>query len=231
MMISPETFYEYNLKGKTAEQIMSVIRNLKREMGRLKNVMENPNYADRGIIIHPAEDVQLYCAREYLLKAKEALEKAGGTYTPSAAEQKVAQFDASIPYINKIVFSIGGYFGGYETKTYTFSGDNIYMNLERSLDFEPDHKPEPQLLEMTKQEFLEEFKDLHIGEWRKHYNLKRFGWVVMDGTQWDLEIYFSNDHKPVKIYGDNAYPYNFENFADLFDIEFSNNEYYEEEDE
>ena len=44
MMISPETYYEMNLKGKTAEQIMSAIRGLKNEIGHLKNLMEHPDY-------------------------------------------------------------------------------------------------------------------------------------------------------------------------------------------
>ena len=44
MMIGPETYYEENLKGKTAEQIMTAIRSLKREINRLKNVMEYPKY-------------------------------------------------------------------------------------------------------------------------------------------------------------------------------------------
>lgn len=36
MMISPEVYYEEQLKGKTKEQIISVIRGLKQEIGRLK---------------------------------------------------------------------------------------------------------------------------------------------------------------------------------------------------
>lgn len=28
--------------------------------------------------------------------------------------------------------------------------------------------------------------------------------MVLDGTQWKLEFYFSNGHKLVKIYGDNV---------------------------
>ena len=35
MMISPETFYEENLKGKSAEEILRVIKSLKREINRL----------------------------------------------------------------------------------------------------------------------------------------------------------------------------------------------------
>lgn len=41
MMISPESYYEEYLKGKTKEQIMTTIRGLKQEMGHLKNSMES----------------------------------------------------------------------------------------------------------------------------------------------------------------------------------------------
>ena len=71
----------------------------------------------------------------------------------------------------------------------------------------------------TKEEFLDGLRELHIGEWRSKYDLRRFGCMVLDGTQWELEIYFSNGHKPVKIYGDNAYPYNFDRFQELLGIE------------
>ncbi len=43
MMISPEVYYEEQLKGKTKEQIISAIRGLKQEIGRLKNIMESPD--------------------------------------------------------------------------------------------------------------------------------------------------------------------------------------------
>lgn len=42
-------------------------------------------------------------------------------------------------------------------------------------------------------------------------------WCWM-GRSGELEIYFSNGHKPVKIYGDNAYPYNFDRFQELLGI-------------
>ena len=42
MMISAESFYEQELQGRTAEQILSVIRRLKREIARLKKSIESP---------------------------------------------------------------------------------------------------------------------------------------------------------------------------------------------
>ncbi len=218
MMICPETFYEMRLKGKTPEQIMSAIRGLKQEIGRLKNIVEHPNYELRSMVIHPTEKVQISMNREYLERAKQALVETVGSYKPSAAEQKSLDFDNSIPYINKIEFSIGGFFGGYETKTYTIDTDKVRVDVEHSLIPKPSNIGDAKTEEIDKQEFLESFKDLHIGEWRKKYDTYRFNIAVMDGTQWHLEIYFSNGHRPVKIYGDNAYPYNFNRFLELFEI-------------
>lgn len=79
MMISPQGYYEEYLKGKTKEQIMTAIRGLKQEIGRLKNNMEGPNYGLEPII-HPSEDTRIYWNREYLERAKQAYFEAGGTY-------------------------------------------------------------------------------------------------------------------------------------------------------
>ena len=218
MMISPETFYEEKLKGKTADEMMTVIRGLKREIGRLKNIMEHPDYQDREVAICPSEDVQISCARDYLERAKQALAEAGGEYAPSVAEQKAMEFDANIPYISKVKFTIGGYFGGYETRTYTIKDDQVHLYDEYSLHLAPSNLADSEIEPWDKEAFLEQLQNLHIGEWRKNYSAKRFGRMILDGTQWDLEIYFSNDRKPVKIYGSNAYPYNFDRLFELFEM-------------
>ena len=44
MMLSPETYYECNLKGKNANQIMREIDSLKKEIRELKETMERPDY-------------------------------------------------------------------------------------------------------------------------------------------------------------------------------------------
>lgn len=183
MMICPETFYEMNLKGKTAEQIMTVIRSLKQEIGRLKNIVEHPNYVCTML---PSECARISCSRDYLGRAKQALEEVGGAYTPSATEHKVMEFDVNIPYINKVVFCIGGYLDGCETRIYTVHGDKIHTDVEHPLILKPSNIGE--IEEMDKDYFLEAIEDLHIGGW----------------------------HKPVKIYGDNAYPYNFDRVLELF---------------
>ena len=219
MMISPETYYEEYLKGKTPEEILKAIRSLKREITRLKNIAEHPDYVCE---MHPSESVRISCSQDYLERAKLALKESGVEYQPTKSELKAMGFDENIPNISKIIFSIGGFLCGEELVEVTITDDTAELKYGRSyIPTTPDDFDKIETID--KATFLEEFKHLHIGEWRKNYNTQRFGYTVLDGTQWELEIHYSNDKKPVKIYGDNAYPYNFDRLKDLlmcgFDIE------------
>lgn len=218
MMISPEGYYEEHLKGKTAAQILTAIRGLKNEIGRLKNTMEHPDYGNEAVM-RPSESTRLYWTRLYLERAKEAFAEAGGTYVPSQAEVKAAYFEENIPAINKLIFSIGGYFGGFETRTITLDDEHLRMDVEHSLILKPTNFYIEPDYPCSKDEFLDGLRELHIGEWRSRYDLSRFGCAVLDGTQWELEIHYSNGRKPIKIYGDNAYPYNFDQFQELLRVE------------
>ena len=229
-MISPESYYEENLKGKTKEQIMTAIRGLKQEIGRLKNTMESPGYGAE-LIVHPSEDTRLHCTREYLERARQAYAEAGGVYTLSKSEQKAANFDANIDAICKIVFNIGGFFGGYRSYVVELTdGLKAYTKLwedEEPLSLWDDDNEEL----FTKDTFIHALKELHIGEWRIRYSTDRFGYIICDGTQWELVFEYKNDHKPVRINGDNSYPYNFDKFQTLLGIDESGDDEDEDEDE
>ena len=79
-----------------------------------------------------------------------------------------------------------------------------------------------------KDDFLDGFAALNIGEWRSNYDTERFGYYVMDGTQWELEIHYSNGNKTKSYYGSNAYPYNFNKLLELVEYDY---EYNEEDDD
>lgn len=226
MMISPESYYEENLKGKTKEQIMTAIRGLKQEIGHLKNIMEGPEYSIKEII-HPSEETRLHWTREYLERARQAYAEAGGTYILSKSEHKAADFDANIEAICKITFSIGGFFGGYRSYVVELTeGLKAYTKLwedEEPLSLWDDDNEEP----FTKETFMEALKGLYIGEWRRRYSTERFGYTICDGTQWELEFEYKNGHKPARFNGDNSYPYNFDKFQMLFGIDVTE----EDEDE
>lgn len=218
MMISPESYYEEYLKEKNPTELLTAIRGLKNEIGHLKNIMEHPDYPDE-IKMCPSESTRLWCTRLYLERAKQALAEMGGIYVPSKAELKAVEFDDNISFIRQFIFSIGGYFDGYETHTITLTDENLLHDVEHSIMLKPSNFKIPPNYPCGKDEFLEEIRELHMGEWRKNYNPERFGYTVLDGTQWEIKIEYNNGHRPVKFSGSNAYPYNFEKLEELFNID------------
>lgn len=226
MMISPEGYYEYHLKDKDAAQIMTVIRGLKREINRLRQVLDDPGYPYRLDRIDPDESVQLWCTRLYLERAKQALADAGGTYVPTKAEEKTIAFEKDLDTIQKLTLNIGGFFSGHTIRTYTIDGESVCLHVDHSLSYTPPGTEEVECL-LTKKELVDGLRELHLNEWRKEY----IDPCVMDGTQWELEICFSTGRRPLRIGGSNAYPYNFDNLLQLLEIEEDQQEECLDEDE
>lgn len=211
MMMSPDTYYEMYLKGKDEKQLLTAIRGLKKEIGHLKNVMEHPDYKN-GLLMEPSEDVRISCNREYLFRAIQAYEELGGTYLPSRAEQKAIEFQNSLDYISKVTFEIGGFFDGMTSYTLEFKVDEVKCTSSRfDMSFEE--------MSMDKETILWLLSRLYIGEWKKYYDPKRFGYSVLDGTQWSVKFEYSNGNKSIEFAGSNDYPYNFSEFVNIFDVE------------
>ena len=228
MMISPESYYEMNLKGKSEEEIRSAIRGLKREIGHLKNVMEHPSYGTQ-VLTCPTEDVRIQFNRMYLERAKQALFEMGASYTPSRAELRAERFQENIDCIRKIEFYIGGFFGSRETCTVSIDGEHIQYDTERFFGRNAFSLPDSIGNGMSKADFLDALRELYMGEWQSTYRTERFGYVVMDGTQWSLKIEYSNGTRTAYFSGSNAYPYNFDKLKALFGIEDDEEEDFQED--
>ena len=162
------------------------------------------------------------CNREYLSVAKRALIEAGGMYKPTKSELKAMVFEENIPYISRVVLSVGGFTMGYDKRVAEIVDGQVHLFAEK---FPISDGPEEIEHDLTKQEFEDFLHSLHLGEWRRSYDLYRYGMAVMDGVQWELTLYFSNGHKVVTYHGDNAYPYNFREVLDWFDISLDEEEY------
>ncbi|MCD8373401.1 MAG: hypothetical protein LUD27_08910 [Clostridia bacterium] len=207
MMISPESYYEQFLKGKTAEEIRKIIEDLKYELNRLTNAKKDRYDINR----EPSNEYSL--TREYLDRAINALKEAGGIYIPSDEEQECLSYVENISHINKIKFTSGGYFGGYKTTIFTFIYNKVYVktidaNAEEGL------MNLGQRSAISKEEILDGIKRLHIFEWQRSY----YNGHVYDGHQWGLDIIFSNGRKPFISSGSNAYPYNYHDFLVLLGL-------------
>lgn len=205
MMISPDTFYDEELKNKNAEEIMTVIRSLKKRIAKLKRTLEDPSYIST---MDPSEDVQLHWTKKYLEKAIDALGEVGTPYSPTKAELKAQDFDNNIENIKSIEFVIGSFDSYRPKRVYHFINDRV--RCEEDYDGFS--------FEVEKQDFIDKLRDIHIGEWYKEYSTERYNIIVLDGIQWELSICYDNSHKPITICGDNAYPYNFKDLLWLLGI-------------
>ena len=212
MMISPETFYEENLKGKSAGEILRVIKSLKREINRLKKIAEsNDVLPEKMIDPDPLTQIKVY--REYLERAKFAYAEAGGEYKPTKAEVKGQEFNESLRLMKKFVFEYGGFCSGYETHSYTFVGEKVLFEFRHGFGQEPFDLPVYESI--TKEEFLGRLAELHIGEWKKNY----VNPSILDGTQWSIDIEYEGDRKPVHIDGSNKFPYNFDDLLGFLGVD------------
>ena len=207
MMISPETYYE-QIKDKSAKELLTEIRSLKREIRKLKDEIEDPN--GKPDFICPSRDVRICCSREYLEMAKKALAEAGGEYKETATEKKARTFQDNLSHLTRMEFELGASPGPYmDPYVIEIDGDKVKgVRWHASFD-----SPEP--IE-TKDQLLAYLRKMHLEEWRKEYRPERYGIIVLDGTEWSLKLEFDGEIKPVEYYGHEVYPWSFEAICELF---------------
>lgn len=206
MMMSPESFYEYYLKGKTTEQIMTCIRRLKREIGHCKKQLECP--LSNEMMVDPGPDVVLWATRLYLERAKQALQEAGGEYIPTAKEILAQQLKEDFHFIQQFVFTIGGYFGGFQTYTVCPKQFPYYTVAHSQFDTEEQRDK----VLYSEDEFQSMLDEIHLEEWKHHYNDP----YVCDGTQWELTVSFNNGRRAMTWAGNNAFPPDFDKLEEFF---------------
>ena len=215
MMISPEMFYELHLKGKSVDETLSIIGSLKRTITKLKNKLERPfcNY----VFICPSPDVQLSYNRDYLERAKMYLVELGTKYEPTLKELRSEEFNSHLCNVKRITLEFHGYGGLPEEYQITIEDDKVQFENKCSPIQKEEFEKNSEYL-CSKEALIEALEKLYIGEWRKNYTPDRFGVFILDGTQWSLEIEFNDGYKTKRVYGSNAYPYNFNKLRDIFEL-------------
>ncbi len=213
------------------ERINKDIARIKRDIQFQKNYMEKPG-RDLAPNPKPKYLARLAQGREQLSAAKEALKKAGGEYKPDSEDLRSAELLDNFPFMKKLSFEIGDYFGGYRTYTVEAIDSRFPGGLFKyCIDDEiigmilPDpsllQSPEETLLIIKNLEDLEDYlEEIHLEEWLPEYWPDRFGVSVCDGTQWHITIEFSNGQSAWESFGSNLYPYNFDDFQKLFGLSF-----------
>lgn len=213
MMISPECFYEYEIKGKSLEEIYKKITELKEIVKELKYRVEHPDNTKKNF--KPSDDTMLWCNRAYLEEAIKGYKEAGGVYELSKEEKEEAAFNAALPLISKITLTIAGFFYGQVKHTVVLHDNKAYFSSEGYLHKSDTFKPVEDDCSMSKKDFLLDLKDLYLCDWKRHYKLDG---LVCDGITWEVVIEYVNDTK-IKYDGHEAYPYNFERFCELMECD------------
>lgn len=115
--------------------------------------------------------------------------------------------------IQKIIIEYGGYCDGTERRTLTHNGEDILVEREFNNGLFDDGR----MLYKGKKwsELLTELEDLNIDAWDQKYNDPD----VMDGTQWSLDIEYSDGSEGVHFWGSNLVPDNFDNFLRVMEFE------------
>lgn len=112
----------------------------------------------------------------------------------------------------QIILFCGGFFGGAERRTITFDGETILVKRECHNGMNPG---EEELYEgMTKSVLISGIKSFHLENWKPKY----VDPSVLDGTQWSLELQFS-DGSRWKSGGSNDYPENYDAFMEFMKME------------
>lgn len=196
------------LKSASKDELLKLIGATKIKMGRLRTKMEHPNYRFREVIIDPDDIVVYKCDRDFLNMAIAQYLILGGEYQESKKSLRDSAFNDRLEDIVKITFYNGGFFSTNDKTIIDLSGDKPKVMVG---SFSEVHE---KITETTKEEFLYQLGELHIGEWRSHYSTKRFGIEVCDGVQWVLKFEYKDGKK--KTYGgDNAFPYNFDELLNV----------------
>ncbi|SCY69988.1 ADP-ribosylglycohydrolase [Lachnospiraceae bacterium XBB2008] len=109
--------------------------------------------------------------------------------------------------LKKMVFEIGGFFGGSKRHSFFLEGDKLCFTREFSMLPNLMEKKEKCDADMTWETFIEALNAIHVETWKDSYE----DLSILDGTQWDLTLEYDDSTKRV-ISGSNDYP---DNYVDL----------------
>lgn len=251
MVIDEKTYYEMYIEGRTEKEIREEIDELKKEIIRMQCYMEQPYYG-KLMRMHPSEDLQIFYHRKYLKAAILGLKEMGIPYILTAEEFKASEFQVNLENISSISLNIEFenepntvYEIKFDNDGYIATKNNIEEIEILNLYIRHANKRN----EANKFEVIKALKELHMCEWRSEYKyneynkseylkeieemavieeidvtgISLFGEFEKCNIKWKLMIEYNNQSEPSEFKGDRNYPYNFQLFLEMFDIELCDN--------
>ena len=205
MMISPESYY-MGLEGKTAEEILTELNGLRREISELKAALRSYDLTEPDI--RPSRDVRLVMALDYFDMAKKALLEAGGEYIPTEDEQRSLDFNARLGGLTAIEFSVSRHFLVTKTLSADFSGCKTSAKIVCETNPLYGNESRKKVGKIERERLISGLKSIHMGDWDSAYNLPG----ILDGDDWSVTLRFS-DGSDECFHGSNAWPFSFTQFC------------------
>ena len=219
MMMSPESYY-MGLEGKTAEEILTELNGLRREISELKAALRSNDFTVPDI--KPSRGVRLTMTLDYFDMAKKALLEAGGEYIPTEDELRALDFNARLDGLTAIKFSVSRHVLVTKTLSADFSGGKTSAKIICDTNPLYGNEMRKKVGEIEREQLIAELKSIHMGDWDSAYN--QLG--ILDGEDWSVTLRFSGGSEEC-FHGSNAYPFSFTRFCgimgyDEFDEEDEN---------
>ena len=194
-----------NLETKNKEELLKLINEIKAKLTQLRNVMEHPNYKCTKC---PSELTMYKCERDFLNMAINRYFALGGEYKYDDKELSDIEFNDKLEEIVKISLRNGLWYEYKPNVIIEVTAEKIICKALAGIDYVE------KAVEYEKENFLYELGNLHIGAWNEEYSTERFGLYCLDGTAWELQIEYKDGNKKI-YFGQNAYPYNFNELLNL----------------
>ena len=205
MMMSPESYY-MGLEGKTAEEILTELNGLRREISELKAALRSNDFTVPDI--KPSRGVRLTMTLDYFDMAKKALLEAGCEYIPTEDELRALDFKARLDGLTMIEFSVSRHFLITKTLSADFSGGKTSAKIICETNPLYGNESRKKVGEIERERLISELKSIHMGDWDSSYN--RLG--ILDGEDWSVTLRFS-DGSDECFHGSNAWPFSFTQFC------------------
>lgn len=213
---SPEELaeeYKEEVANYGPEQLVSEIRKWKRFVNQVRYELEFPGVDPRK---REAWGCLISLATIQIDVAKAVLAETGHSVPMTQAEKKASQFDEDLRHISEITLSLSDPYNGSLTTKVAFDG-NAARCEEYGLSCGDAPPPRGEFAtKMTKRRMVRRLRDLRICEWQRTYDPAVFGLEIDEGTQWSLEIKFSNGRRTWKSSGLGIFPYGYEGVLELF---------------
>ena len=217
MQISPKWHRAEDLLGMSREDAQNEINDIVREITRIQKELEMTSLNDHMMPYHiPTREGSLGMRRYELNVIREYFKLQRWEYEPTKIEIADQKFNDRLRYLQSIEIEFSGNTYGNEIRKITFDNEKIHVDRSFTINFPCPNETDRKFFDgMTKKKLLEKLTRLHIGGWKRKY---KNSWNSND-SQWSVVFKYS-DGKERKFEGFNRYPYDFDNFLKLIEMDW-----------